>query len=401
MKNLMILSCLFFTGNVFAISFNDAIKSLATHESVESMIGNSKATFERGDKEGSWGDPEFKVAAKNLPQSSQALDELPVSGIEYSISQKIALTTKYGNIEDSFKALSKAYGFDAQDKKEQLAKVFWEVLIIKRRVVKELTILNENKSWFTKILRVTKKLYANGKSSQQALLDIQIRKSEIESKISNKNFELAQIDDKLDFLIGTSKIDSKSIPWKQLNKVTKDVGVIDNKELSLKEKLKSKELKLTASKMNYVPDLTVSLGYTKRSFDDELGDYVGASISFPLPFSSEKYSVHGQAVHERFAVAKNYELYKRSKKRDVSIIRREISKLETELSILKKKTISFAQNSRSITSKSYGLGRSSYVEVLQSELKLQKILIHQLTLESKRDIKKVTLKYILGESTNE
>ena len=83
------------------------------------------------------------------------------------------------------------------------------------------------------------------------------------------------------------------------------------------------------------------------------------------------------------------------------VLNKEVKKLLNELNILEEKTIKFARNSREITSKSYGLGHSTYVELLQSELKLQKILMHKVMLEAKRDIKRATLKYVIGESLNE
>jgi outer membrane protein TolC len=382
--------------SAYGITFNKAIEALHKHESVESMIRRSRATSEEARQNGSWGDPIFKIAAKNYPQDTLVNDQTPMTGIEFGISQKISLTTKYGNIEDAFKSLSKAYSYEADDKKEALTKAFWEVLILKRRIHEELRILKENGAWIGKILKVSKKLYANGKTSQQAILEIQIRKSEIESEISNKSFELLQVEDNIGYLVGSSKVKEESIPWRILNERPKEV--VDNKALTLREKLKARDLSLTASKLNYIPDLTVSLSVTKRSDIDDNGDFIGASISFPLPFSGSKYSAHNKATQEKFVAVKNYENYKRAKNRDVSLIEKEIKKLVNELSILKNKTIKYANNSRSITSKSYALGNSSYVELLQSELKLQRILMHQLMLEAKRDVKKVTLKYILGES---
>ncbi|MCT4641202.1 MAG: TolC family protein [Bacteriovoracaceae bacterium] len=393
------LFTLFLSFNTNAITFQKAITVLGKHESVDSVNFKSKALSEEAELKGSWGDPKFKIAAKNFPKDSLKDDQTPMTGIEFGISQKIALTTKYGNIEDAFKSLSNAYQFEADDKKEALAKAFWEILIIKRKVSGELEILKENNTWISKILKVSKRLYSTGKTSQQALLDIQIRKSEIESELNNKKYELSQIEDRLNYLIGTSDVEEASIPWKSLK--TNSDKLKDNKELSLKEKLKAKDLALTASKQNYVPDLTVSLGYTKRSNIDGNEDFVGAAISFPLPFSGEKYSKHGQAVQEKYIAVKNFENYKRQKNRDISVLSKEIDKLLGELSILKEKTIKFARNSREITAKSYGLGNSSYVELLQSELKLQKILMHKVMLEAKRDIKRATLKYVKGESLNE
>ncbi len=398
MKYLVVLF-LISSVDASAITFEEAIKVLNKHESVDSVNFKSKALSEEAELKGSWGDPKFKIAAKNFPKDSFKDDQTPMTGIEFGISQKIALTTKYGNIEDAFKSLSNAYQFEADDKKETLTKAFWEILIIKRKVSEELEILKENNTWISKILKVSKRLYSTGKTSQQALLDIQIRKSEIESELNNKKYELSQIDDRLKYLIGTSDVEETSIPWKSL-KISSD-QLKDNKELSLKEKLKAKDLALTASKQNYVPDLTVSLGYTKRSNIDGNGDFVGAAISFPLPFSGEKYSKHGQAVQEKYMAVKNFENYKRQKNRDISVLNKEIDKLLGELSILKEKTIKFARNSREITAKSYGLGNSTYVELLQSELKLQRILMHKVMLEAKRDIKRATLKYVKGESLNE
>jgi outer membrane protein TolC len=143
------------------------------------------------------------------------------------------------------------------------------------------------------------------------------------------------------------------------------------------------------------------LGYTKRSNIDGNGDFVGAAISFPLPFSGEKYSKHGQAVQEKYMATKNFENYKKEKRRDVSLLNKEIEKVLSELSILKYKTVTFANNSRAITAKAYRVGEATYNELLQSELKLQKILMHKVMLEAKRDIKRATLKYVKGESLNE
>ena len=377
------------------MTFNEAINILEKHESIDSIKYKSKALGEQADLKGSWGDPMFKIAAKNFPKDSLERDQTPMTGIEFGLSQKISLTTKYGAMANAFVSLSRAYEYEADDKKQALTKGLWDILIFKRKITEELDILKENDAWISKILKVSKRLYSTGKTSQQALLDIQIRKSEIERELINKKYELEGLDDRLHYLIGTSNIETNSIPWTVLNEVSKNVN--DNRELSLKEKLKAKDFSLSASKLNYIPDVTVSVGYTKRSDIDGNGDFLGASLIFPLPFSGEKYSKHAQAVNEKVEAVKRYENYKKEKKRDIAILQKDIKMLLSELDIINKKTIKFAMNSREITAKSYGLGNSSYVELLQSELKLQKILMHKVMLEATRDIKRATLKYVKGE----
>ena len=399
LKILMIFSALFWTS-AQAITFHQATRAIEKHESVELIIHKSRASFEEAFIKGSWGDPQFKVMAKNFPRDTLDQNQTPMTGIEFGLWQKIALTRKYKNLKESSKSLSRAYAYEANDKKQTLIKALWEVLILKRKISEELTILNENKKWISRILKVSKKLYANGKTSQQAILDIQMRKSEIESEMSNKNFELSQTNNQIKYLTGHSHIEQKSIPWKILKNAS--LKSLDHRELSLREKLKSKEYHLMASKLNYIPDLTLSLGLTKRSdrFDSH-GDFVGASISFPLPLSQTSYSKHEKAIEEKYVAIKNYENYKKIKEKNISILKKEIKKITHEMNILKNKTIKFAVNSRSITSKSYGLGSSSYFELLQSELRLQKILMHKTMLKAQRDIKKIALKYIRGENLNE
>ena len=392
----LILLC---AKNGHAITFNEAIEKLAQHESVDAIYQKSKAISEQADLKGSWGDPNIKIVAKNYPIDSLKNDQSPMTGIEFGISQKIPLTTKYENIADSFKSLAKAYKYNAQDRKASLAKSFWEMLIIKRKIKGEIGILVENKRWINKTLKVSKRLYANGKTSQQTIFDIQIRKYEVESEISNKSYELLQISDKIKYVTGNDMIDENTIPWELLNK--NHANKIDYRELALKEKARAKDFGLTASKLNYVPDLTLSLGATIRSDIDGNEDFVGASVSFPLPFSGEKYSNHGAAVAERYAAIKEYENYRKEKQRDTSVVKNEIYKNKNELKILNEKTVKFAQDSRSIAAKLYGLGNSSYIELLQSELKLKKILMHKIMLQAKIDIQKITLKYLSGEPLHE
>ncbi len=388
-------SVLLLSLNANATTFEEALLKLEQHESVESAHFEYKARSEEAKIKGSWGDPKFKIAAKNFPIDTLSYAQTPMTGVEFGISQKVPLTSKYGKIKHAFDALAEAYHYEAKDKKENLTKAFWEILILKRRLSEELSILNENSIWIEKILKVSKRLYATGKVSQQAILEIQIRKAEIERDISNKGYDLSQIDNKLIYLIGGDKVEERSIPWASLQKNTGKQ--VDYKELGLQEKLNAKEYNLNASRLNQIPDMTVSLGYTQRSDIDGQGDFISAAITFPIPISDERDSKYTMAMQEKFQALSHYENYKRAKDRDIALISKEIQKLISEIEILDNKIIKFAMNSRHITSKSYGIGNATYIELLQSELKLQNILIHKVRLEAKRDMKRVALKYIKGE----
>lgn len=389
------VSILLLAVNLKAITFEEALLMLQKHESVESAMFKYKASSEEAKLKGSWGDPNFKIAAKNFPVDTLSYAQTPMTGVEFGISQKVPLTSKYGKIKHAFDALAEAYHYEAKDRKENLTKAFWEILILKRRLSEELSILNDNSTWVEKILKVSKRLYATGKVSQQAILEIQIRKAEIERDISNKGYDLSQIDDKLIYLIGDNQVEERSIPWASLEKDTSKQ--VDYKELGLQEKLNAKEYNLNASRLNQIPDMTFSLGYTQRSDIDGHGDFISAAITFPIPISDERDSKYTMAMQEKFQALSHYENYKQVKNREIALLSKEIQKLISEIEILDNKIIKFAMNARHITSKSYGIGNATYIELLQSELKLQNILIHKVRLEAKRDMKRVALKYIKGE----
>jgi outer membrane protein TolC len=382
--------------NIYAITFQEAVERLSKHELILSIESEANELSENAKIAGSWGDPNFKISAKNFPKDTFKSDETPMTGVEFGISQKFSLTTKYRNRKDSLTALSNATESKAKDKGQLLLKRLWNLLITIKRTKGELKILSENQAWLNKTLKISKKLYANGKTTQQAILDIQIRHSEIGIELNNKKIDLSQLHEEMNYLIGESEISFNSIPWQVLDK--RDEKPQDHKESLFKEKLRASELNLYASRLNYIPDLTLGVGYTKRSNIDNRGDFVGASLSFPIPTSHKRYSNVSRAIYQNSKNSNDFKNYLKIKRRDQVILEKEISKLNSELKTLSSKTLRFAKNLRTITSKSYGLGGASYIELLQSELKLQNIQMHKLKLEEQREKKKVELKYILGES---
>ena len=147
--------------------------------------------------------------------------------------------------------------------------------------------------------------------------------------------------------------------------------------------MESKEFLLKAKKKNIVPDITFSIGYTKRSNIDQRGDFLSASISFPLPFSSERHSDLRSVVHERDQAKKNYLSYQKKKASQIQINNNAIEKTKKELQYLLNKTIIFAKNSREIASKSYRVGKVSYLELLNAEIKFQQLQMKKNKLEAK------------------
>ncbi len=389
------ISLLILVINLYSMTYDEALHVIQKHETVKSASFKLEANIEKTKNKASWTDPVIKLSAKNFPIKTFKSDQSPMTSLEFGISQKVPLTSKYDVIKREYGAMEKVYEHSMNDKIEMLKKTFWETLILERKVKQELEILQENKEWIEKILSVSKKLYITGKASSQAILDIQIRLAEIQSDISKKNYELLQLSHQFIYLTGDDKIEKDSIPWENLEIDSSDET--DNKEFALREMLNSKEHTLLASKLDKTPDVTIALSYNRRSNIDGLGDFVSSTLSFPIPLTDKKNSKYAQAFKEKLQATQDLEAYKKDKKKNVSLLINEIDKLRDELKIVKNSMVDFAKNSRDIAAKSYAVGNSTYFELLQSEINLQKILLREVALNSKIDIQRVALKYIKGE----
>ncbi len=369
-------------------SFEKALAYIDKHATVMSLVDESNLARTQGLIDGSWGDPSFTAMAKNYPVKLSGGTSM-MTGIDFSLMHRVPLTNKYGNIKKALFHKSNYFKNKALDQKQLLIKELWETLVQKRQINEEFKIFKENLIWITNILKVSNKLYVNGTISSQAILDIQIRKSEIETSIANKEFEILKIADRLKYLTGSENIKEETIPWDILDKEQIDKkGKPDYRGRAYLAQRKSKNLLLSAAKQEWLPDLKVAFVYTKRP--DE--DFVGVSAGMNLPFLAHR-KVR-KAFLAKSMIERKYNDYVNKRNLEIALAKKELSRIKKELDILSKKTIKFARDLREITSKSYSLGNSTYTELLQSELKLQQILLKKLMLEARSQFTKINIRYL-------
>ena len=392
---------LFFSFEVKAYTFSEAIRAVADHQEIKIIEQKVRSLNQESKIKGSWGDPKLKLAAKNFPKDSLKDDETPMTGIEVGLSQKISLTNRYGDLKNSVKAMAEAKEYDKQQIKRSLYLSLWQLAIEKKRIIKDEKLTKENLDWISKMLSVSKKLYSNGTIGQQALLEIKIRKSELESLIDELKLERSEVNKRLAYIYSkkAQNLDITSVPWSYLKK--EQLKSLDPKELRFKKGIESKEYLIKAHKKSLLSDVTFSLAYTKRSDIDNRGDFITASISFPLPFSDEKHSKIESAVIQKDVAYRQMQNYKGQRSRDIQVLDTRISKINNTLKKLKEKTIAFAKSSRDISAKSYQVGKTSYLELLNAELKLQNLLMKKNLLEAKLQNNLVHKKYVRGDSLYE
>jgi hypothetical protein len=400
MKTIFLVLTLSYSTIVCAESFNHLILRLNKHNLIESELDKSKSLLEKSKKAGSWGDPKLSISAMNVPRDSLSLDESMMTGITFGLSQQVSLTGKFGKLQESSEESSKSQLASTKQLKREYGRLVWSFGIEKEKLINELKILSENLTWVKSNLRVTKKLYVTGKVPQQAVLDIQIRQSELKAQIARNKFTQDSLKHQLTSLLSSEKvldIDLKTIPWRHLDKwsqVTKDN---DFKLVSLKHQLRASDLNLSAQTRSIIPDVTIGLSYTKRNDIDRLGDFVSASITIPIPTSSSSYADKEDAVFQKSSIERKYRDYTITKRHLLKKIENDISDTRNQLNIIQKQTLKYAKSSRDITAKSYSRGGADYVELLRSELQYQNQRVNEINLIAKLKNRKINYLFLKGD----
>lgn len=398
--NIFSLIVLFFTFNSYAETFTELMDTLENHNLVKSKLNTSKSVLEKSRKAGSWGDPKLSISAINFPKDSFSQNRSMMTGIQFGLSQKMSFTGKYLKLRRSGEENSKSILADTKQLKREFSKMIWMFATEKERLVSELKIFNENLSWIRSNLKITNKLYATGKVPQQAVLDIQIRQSELKAQIDQNNYKQDSLKHELTALLSSDKkldIELKSIPWGHLDKWNSSREDNDYRLKSLKHKLKASDLKVSAQRRNLIPDVTLGVSYTKRNDIDQLGDFVGASITIPIPTSSSRYADKNDALFEKISTEKKYKNYLLTKASELKKMENDIKDFSNQLSILKRETLKFAKSSRDITAKSYSRGGADYLEFLRSELQYQNQLLKKTNLISHLKNKKLNYLFLKGD----
>lgn len=395
MTNLFIISTIL--PFILGFSFRNAVEAITQHTATQSLQEAAQVRHYQGLKSSSWGDPIAKVSSKNLPFTYLNGTRTPMTGVEFGISQKIPLTARYKLISESFSLSQQALIKQAKDKKRALVTMLWQILITEKKLTTEKKILQENRMWLRKTLNVAEKLYTNGKATHRNLLDIQMREAEIVVAMNNRDHETKEQRAKLKYLTGSNTdIDPASIPWHLLTTQSIE-STRDFKEQALHDTAQAKAKMSASLKLAFIPDMTLTAGYRH----DGQGDFLSLTISLPLPLSQSRSAAYAREIHEEkqaTLILVDYQKFKNSK---LASLHHKSQKIMAELQILTEKILQLAKNSRSLAFTSYRLGKSSYAELLQAELKLQNILLRQATLHSQLASTQLKQKYLKGEKLYE
>lgn len=373
---------LIFAPPLFAqtISYTHAIEKIDQHPLLDSAKLESTSMHEEASAKASWGDPQARVQFKNYPVETLKGDQTPMSGIDFTLAQQFPLSNRFSLSGQAMEEKSNAAKDLAVWQRQLMVKELWTLLIESEWINERISIINDSINWIEKMKEVSRKQYIVGKVGQESLYELNLKSSELKMKKVRLLSDLSKLKVRFQYLLGekVSFVDGKTIPWDRLKKIRRDGTSLSLQALG--KLAESSRLEARASTLKIIPDVTVTLTYTKRENLDNMGDFVSAMVSIPLPFSDVKYAERRSAIAKSSQAEAKYANSLLEFKRETSGLKLEEEGLEEELSIIDQSAMRDALNSRNLLAKSYANGRVDIFNLLRSEMVLNETKDNRLNL---------------------
>lgn len=384
---------------VSGFTFRTAVQSIAQHSAVAALQHSAQAVQQEGVQRSAWSEPIAKFNAKNLSAAQLKGKSSPMSGFDFGVMQKIPLSGRYRHLRRAFAAKEQSRQAQAKNHQRELLQSLWQILITVRQLRAEHKILQENRIWLRKTLKVAEQLYTNGKSTRRALLDIQIREAEVRTALSDKYHARQEQQTKLQYLTGQrTEIEPASIPWQLLSHTSHD-KTHDYRERALQHAVQAHTAQARAQRRARIPDLTLAATY--RPDLDGHGNFFTFSLSMPLPVKGSRRAAYAQSLQAQQQAELQLDTYRRHKNSELDFLQQRSAKLTAALQILRRETQNFAHDSRRLAFISYRHGNATYAELLQAELQLQNILLKQVTLQAQLANTHLKHRYLKGATLHE
>ncbi len=268
-----------------AAESNRAVFSLQRH--IESLRHKTDASV-------TWADPVFAVEYSNVPWNSWSLDDSPMSGVQFKVTQKITLPGKNLRRMQEVQAQTQVSVWELEEKKNQLRamvkKAYWKLALVRqlRKINERHIVLVEQ---FLAVVRVK---YQVGKVGQHDLLSLQVLKKRLKDDLGDFDERQKQ----LTAAINSAMHRKVSVPITtpdtfealRMNYTTSELVqlAIEYRPLLKQTKARAKWQRMAARKVEYErwPDITVWAGYRARmsAGADPGTDFFSLGVSVPLPF---------------------------------------------------------------------------------------------------------------------
>lgn len=283
-------------------------EAIARNPSIEAMRNRTRELDELANVSNTWPDPMFMVEYMNAPVDSFELDERPMSGVQFTLQQRLPEWGWTGatraiaehDVERSRHARAEA--------EVQLVRsvetLYWQLAL--SRHLKAVT--QEHLDRTLELLRAVQARYEVGKAGQNALLRVEVLRDRLRDDL--EDFERAdrslsaglaralarQSGSQFETLVSISPVEPAGDPETWLAEAQRH-----RPELArIQEEIALNDKTAELSRISIRPEVDVFVRYRIRTIDtplDDGTDFVSAGLSFPIPWGSRKRGLGREAAN--------------------------------------------------------------------------------------------------------
>jgi len=342
---------------------------------------------------GSLPDPMFKAVSSNLPVDSWSLDQTPMSGIEFMLTQKIPFPGKLGLKKSTTWSLAQKTKKEYESVRNfilsELEQNYYQLYLLQ----KSIEITQKNKLLLADFAKIASTRYSVGKGVQQDVLKAQVEVSKMIDKLISLQEMRKIVQAKINILLDRDPQDSlgkpRELTFRKLDYSEED---LQNLAIQTNPALAGMEFLVNAShsayrlaRREYWPDFTFSVSYRLRDevkMDPVKGtDFFSASagINIPLYFwSKQKKKVQEKALSLESSRQK-YEGVKNNLKFSVSRLFYSLNKYKEEIELYQTAILPQARQSLESARSGYQVDKVDFLTLLNNQTTLYnyEIAYHQ------------------------
>lgn len=280
-------------------------EALARNPEIEAMQARTRELSELAGVSGSWSDPRFSVAYMNAPVDSFRIDETPMAGVEFRLSQRLpewGWTGASKHVAQSRAERSRHARAEAETRlRLSIEQLYWNLAL--SRQLEGLT--HQHLARTEELLRAVRARYEVGRAGQNALLRLDVLARRLADDLGDftraqrafsaalaravarepgAQFETPES-------VAAIPVEGHLEGWLALARASRP-------ELAaMREEVNEQTDAAALSRLERLPDLDVFVAYRLRTIDspmDDGTDFFSAGVTVPIPVASAPKALAGE-----------------------------------------------------------------------------------------------------------
>ena len=278
------------------LKLDEVIKTtLEANPFLKSFENRWKASSAAVPQAGAWMDPVFSFSVMNLPSTTYAFDEEPMTGKRLSIMQKVPFPGKLSSKKAAMRYESSARESEYYEVNNKIVSAVKQVYYELFYFYKAVKITEQNREILSSFVDIARTKFSVGKGIQQDVLRAEVELSKMDEKLVTFKRSKMTLKAKLNSLMNrkpNKEVDSIEEILETSHDQSEELLLAKAKESrpllkAASERINSTDELIRNARRNYFPDFNIGVSYTQREELSSSGmggvDFLSASIGITLP----------------------------------------------------------------------------------------------------------------------